>query len=186
MSTREESSDYYNMEAINSFDDILIQGSTEFIAKTKEALDLLSKTDAYKVIAPYLKHIWQHDKSGLNVNNDEMPFEVGRKTWDSDAIWYASCIAHDGFHALIAKEIMKKHNGLLPSDYWSTETRTDEESRCFYFQIEALKQMKRVHAERNGKTSWQNKLLYWIYINSCRRSMLNPTHHLIPLEKRDW
>jgi hypothetical protein len=69
---------------------------------------------------------------------------VGEKTWTSPTVWYASGIAHEGFHIKLYREA-KMRNGAHWSDVdtmGAVKKAVEEEKKCLEFQLRILQELK--------------------------------------------
>jgi len=71
---------------------------------------------------------------------DEVPtYEVGVATWGHSDMWYASTIAHDGYHSVLYHEAKAKSDGNEPhAEKWIGEKA---ERECLEFQLSTLKEL---------------------------------------------
>ena len=131
-------------------DQIVIEGSPEFIKATEDALRLLQGTPSW-VLATKLKGIRQVSAEkignpGIGGYLENGIFHAGPPSWRNSPTIYASKIAHEGAHAI---------------DHHNTNG-TDREKFAFTAQLKAMKELCAPRAS----------------IAECERHMRNPTHHL--------
>jgi hypothetical protein len=117
---------------------IEIQGSPEFISRTKEALSLLRRTPFFNVIPRYIAVIRQGKRSGMRADAERPAFVVGKRTWNHSALWYAGAIAHDSYHSKLYQEALVDAGGKPDADCW---TGTEAEKKCLAFQIEVMESL---------------------------------------------
>src|SRR5690348_16903774 len=88
--------------ARTSFDHIQLQGSAGFIARTQAALMCLRTAPSHVEIWDLLAILRKAKRTGVEQRHAVVDF--GEKTWTSPTIWYASAIAHEGFHVKLYRE----------------------------------------------------------------------------------
>ena len=149
---------------------IAIVGENEFINATNEALLLLRDLPTFHEVKPYLAVIKQAPTSEINVFTSQPTFSVGKPTWSSGAIWYASTIIHDACHSKLYHQNRRRilWFAYTPLHYW---TGKEAEKTCLRMQFRALREME------CDTTYYQHYTL---------KHLKNPTHHKIPYDKRDW
>lgn len=151
---------------VEFFKCIKIQGSSGFVSHTKEALKMLRKTRCFKEIKPYIGVIKEAQKSSMQVY--DKTYEVAGPTWQHSVVWYASTIAHDGYHSKMYHEAKTESKEHEPSiDSWSG---TKAEKKCLEFQLRALKELG---ADKH-------------LIAYVKDWIKNPTYHLVNNEDRWW
>jgi hypothetical protein len=116
-------------------DGIQILGSAEFVARTREALELLRPTPFFSEIQRYIAVIQQGRRSGMKAYAKRPTFVVGKRTWSHSALWYAGAIAHDSYHSKLYHEAKASAGGKPAADCW---TGKDAEKKCLAFQIEVM------------------------------------------------
>jgi hypothetical protein len=148
-------------------DGIQVQGSEEFIKSTHQAMALLSKRPSFEEVRPYIARIDEADSSGMEADADIPTFHVGKATWQSEPIWYASTIVHDGYHS----KLYHLHRSHF---LWFDNTRPEAwigkeaEKKCLNLQLQALQEL---NADAETKQ----------YVETL---MANPTYQ--DEAKRDW
>jgi len=117
-------------------DGIELRGSDKFLIRTKEALCMLRSVPHFGVIRANLAVISQGQRSGMKAWSPKPMLVVGTATWNHSALWYASVIAHDAYHAKLYREAKSKAGGIEPAaDSW---TGVDAERQCLAFQKQVL------------------------------------------------
>lgn len=136
------------LDNLTQFDKIAIQGNKEFVDHTQKALKLLKSTSTYAVIAPYLGIIKEGAISGMRAYDEIPTYEVGQETWKHSDVWYASTIAHDGYHSLLFHEAKKRGETSSDTDPWHTDVWTGNaaEKQCLEIQRKTLEELV---AEKN-------------------------------------
>ena len=94
-------------------------------------------------------------------------YEVGFRTWNYSAPWYAGTIAHDGYHSLLYHVAKGTGTAQPPETSW---TRADAERKCLKFQAKVLREIKADAA----------------LIKYVQDQTVNPTYQNIEYSKRDW
>jgi hypothetical protein len=115
-----------------------VVGSIEFIGATSQALEALRASGYLQEAAYFISVIREAPCSGMLVQTKT--YEVGRATWSSDTLWYASTIAHDSRHSRLYYEAKYARGGKEPPNdaYMGAEA----EKKCLAFQLDALRLMK--------------------------------------------
>ena len=147
--------------------DFEIQGAPVFRARTLEALSLLEGSTSFARVAPYIKIIKEADHSGMRAYDERPMYEVGFRTWNYSAPWYAGTIAHDGYHSLLYHAAKGAGTAQPPETSW---TGADAERKCLRFQVLVLREIK---ADAT-------------LIKYVQDQTLNPTYQNIEYTKRDW
>lgn len=157
------------LEPVDNFFGIRVIGDQQFIARTREALVLLSGLKEFAIIKkPVISLIRKAERSGMRADALISTFDVGPATVESSPVWYASAIAHDGYHSFLFHEEKKRRAGRPPNrDAW---TGVEAEKRCLAFQLKVLEQL----------TDDETLLSY------VKENMTNPKYHEISGDKRDW
>lgn len=138
-------------------DNIKVIGDDKFIEKTKKALLLLNASKTFNQIKQFIGIIKQSARSGMVYWNNPPMYQVGKLTYESDPLWYASTIAHDTYHSALF------HQSENPKG-------KDAEIKCLTIQRKVLEEM-------NAKD-------YLIkHIDSI---ITNPTYQDIDYENRYW
>lgn len=115
---------------------IKIRGNAEFRLRTQQALALLRPLGEFEIIQANLGGIRQGKHSGMKAWVKPPTFIVGKPTWNHSALWYASAIAHDAYHAALYSDARKLCPGQEPgADSW---TGAAAEKRCLAFQRQVL------------------------------------------------
>lgn len=115
---------------------IEIRGDHEFVARTKDALNMLHSAPGFEVIQANLAVIGQGKRSGMRLWGAEPVFVVGAPTWKHSGVWYAGAIAHDACHAMLYREAKRRGAGVEPAaDSW---TGPAAERECLRFQKQIL------------------------------------------------
>lgn len=155
---------------IIEFKGMEIWGNSRFIKKTQKALSLLSKTNAFEIISPYLKIISQVKRgSGIDLFSPKPTFSIGELSWrGADLKFYASIIAHDGYHSLLYSEASRETGELYPPP--ESYSGFDAERKCCLFQLAALRDMK-------------GFLFDILYLKLLIRF---PYYYLVPYNRRWW
>jgi hypothetical protein len=152
-----------------SYRDIELVGSGEFIQQTKNALDLLGSTTYLPMVQYYLPRIKSGQRSGAWAWLNKPTFEVGYPTWRPCVYWYAGAIVHDAVHCRLYAQNKRK---FLFLDF--TKVRdwcgTKAELICLYAQLNALEQMG-ANVE---------------LVEHVLQTIKQPTYHLIPYSLRHW
>ena len=150
---------------------IEVEGSDSFVAKTTEALTLLSKSSAFCGISNYLGKILEAQRSGMRANEDPPTYDVGQATWMANVIWYASTIAHDTYHSYLY-HMAGLRSAQVPEDAWKG---ADAEKKCNEFQVLVLKQLKKT-----------NEQTVSYYINYRQQLMASGTDYYSNYAGRNW
>lgn len=117
-------------------DGIDIVGGAEFLARTREALELLRPTGFFAEIQEHVAVIKQGRRSGMRARAARPTFVVGKRTWRHSALWYAGAIAHDACHAKLYRDAKARDGKEPDADRW---TGREAEKTCLAFQIRALR-----------------------------------------------
>jgi hypothetical protein len=149
---------------LNNFE---IHGSTAFAAKTREALALLAGSTTFMEAAPYIAVIEESKHSGMLAYAKKPTFQVGGRTWNAGAAWYAGTIAHDGYHSLLYHRAKTSRLRKPPDEAWKGKLA---EQKCLLFQERVLTEIKA------GKNQ----------VDFVRSLLANPTYQNIPYAQRDW
>lgn len=148
-----------------TIDKIIIDGSPEFIEKTKNALKLLSDT-SFPSIKYYLGRITQAEYSGMRAWEKIPTFQVGETTWKSPTEWYASTIAHDAYHSFLYHDYDERYEKIsVTPQAWKGAKM---EKKCLEFQHKILKELNANEED----------------IRYVEELIKNPTYQDIP--NRDW
>ena len=142
-------------------DGIDVYGSPAFRYRTRQALELLSASQTFHDVRPFLAAIKEGRRSGMWVYGRKPTFYVGKKTWQAPILWYASSIVHDANHSRLYRLGRRKMFGLIPFTPATTFAGKDAERRCLEVQLRALREI-----------GADDSTLEYI---SCL--MLNPTYH---------
>ena len=118
--------------------EIEIRGSTKFLLRTREALDLLRPTLFFSEIQRHIAVIQQGKRSGMRAGAKRPTFVVGKRTWSHSALWYAGAIAHDSYHSKLYHDAKSISGKKPPADCW---TGKEAEKKCLAFQIEVLQSL---------------------------------------------
>jgi len=138
-----------------------------FVNRTREALALLEGSTTFTQVARYIAVIKQAEHSGMRAYDERPTYEVGFRTWDYSASWYAGTIAHDGYHSLLYHEAKGAGQAQPPDLAW---TGTDAERKCLDFQARVLDEIK---ADPS-------------LIKYVRDQTVNPTYQNVEYSKRNW
>jgi hypothetical protein len=144
-----------------------IQGAPVFKARTHEALSLLERSASFAKVAPYIAVIKEADHSGMRAYDARPVYEVGFRTWNYSAPWYAGTIAHDGYHSLLYHAAKGAGTAEPPETAW---TGADAERKCLIFQAQVLSEIKADAA----------------LIKYVQDQTRNPTYQDIEYSKRNW
>jgi hypothetical protein len=153
-------------------DGMRVQGTPEFLCRTSEALALLRTTRYFAEVREHLYLVKEGRRSGVRVG-DRPVFFVGRKTWSSFPIWYASAMGHEAYHCILYKKaIALGDTGRLRTRPWSGQ---GAERLCMAYQLDLLAALGAPAA----------------MIAYVQRTMICPTHQGNPKSwydfmKRDW
>ena len=118
---------------------IKIQGSSDFVLRTREAFEKLTGTTSFEEIRPYIAVIKEAQRSGMRAYGEQPTYEVGQPTWRHSPVWYAGTIVHDGYHSKLYLEAKATNQGHEPDA--ETWTGTEAEKRCLESQLQALGEM---------------------------------------------
>lgn len=117
---------------------IIVEGSSEFIEKTKTALELL-KGSSFDEIKKFLGRIRQAEYSGMDAKSAIPTYYAGEWTWKAPAHWYASTIAHDTLHSFLYHDYERKHKfQRVKSSAWMG---AENEKKCLKFQLKILQEI---------------------------------------------
>lgn len=123
----------------NEFFGIKVEGDENFLERTKEALEMLAGLPEFSQIKSFIGLIRQAERSGMRAYDKIPTYEVADPTSSHSTLWYASTIAHDGFHSLLYHQGKEKLKGREPdADLW---TGTQAEKQCLGFQLKVLEQL---------------------------------------------
>ena len=149
------------------FKGLTIIGCPDFVRRTGDALDLLTNNEAFEIVRPYLAVIRNHLWSGLHPFPTPT-FRVGRRTWTSPTIWYASTIVHDACHSMLFHQSRPLSLRWLPFFRAAAWSGKDAEIQCLRLQLDALCEL---NADRST-------------VEYVEGIMQNPTYHKTWF--RDW
>lgn len=154
------------------FDGIEITGRPKFLARTREALELLRPTPFFPGIQRHIAVIRQGRRSGMRADAEKPAFIVGRRTWSHSALWYAGAIAHDSYHSRLYHDEKARTGKNPPVDCW---TGKEAERKCLAFQIEVmaalgagaalmdyLGRLEKNPAYQGHNRGWRGRLDYWL------------------------
>ncbi len=144
-----------------------IQGAPVFAARTREALSLLERSASFTRVAPYIAVIKEAERSGMRAYDERPVYEVGFRTWNYSAPWYAGTIAHDGYHSLLYHAAKGAGTAEPPEAAW---TGADAERKCLKFQALVLSEIKADAA----------------LIKYVQDQTRNPVYQDIEYSKRNW
>lgn len=144
-----------------------IRGAPAFKTRTLEALALLERSEAFTRAAPYIEIIKEADHSGMRAYDARPVYEVGFRTWNYSAPWYAGTIAHDGYHSLLYHVAKGTGAAEPPASAW---TGAEAERKCLKFQARVLREIKADPA----------------LIKYVRDQTPHPTYQNTEYSKRDW
>ena len=123
----------------NEFFGIKVEGDEGFLKRTQEALKMLAQLPEFLQIKPHIGLIRRAERSGMRAYDEIPTYEVADPTSSHSTIWYASTIAHDGFHSLLYHQGKERSKGREPdADLW---TGTQAEKQCLEFQLKVLEQL---------------------------------------------
>lgn len=121
---------------------IKIKGDYDCQTKTQEALSLLQNKAAlhYNRIIKYVGSIECAEQgSGMYAWETPPRYQVGKKTYEGGAIWYAGTIAHDACHSRQYHDYRSNHTtSSVPNEIWMGEKA---ERQCLDVQYEVLQQI---------------------------------------------
>ncbi|MBD3388895.1 MAG: hypothetical protein GF416_07495 [Candidatus Altiarchaeales archaeon] len=140
-STLRETGDVFEIASLTRTEEMhgfKVYGSGRFRKRTRAALELLSKTSVFDEVRDNLDLINEGARSAMQVVGSQFIFNVGRKTWSDDPLWYAGCIAHDSKHAGLYREDVAA--GRLDTDR-ETYRGAEAERNCLNYQEKALREM---------------------------------------------
>ena len=150
------------------FEHIHLQGSRGFIALTRVALECLRTADSSAEVWGFFAVLRKAKRSGVHAHEDVPVIDVGLKIWTSPTIWYASGIAHEGFHITLYREAKQRNGGHEPeiNSYGGVEG----EKKCLEYQLRILEELKA-----------EDYCLDYI-----RELMKSPTYQGDPFSSRDY
>ena len=119
---------------------IEIRGSPAFIFSTRQALEAAGRTSSFSLVKPFIAAIKEARRSGMQAHGSKPTYCVGKATWQSSPVWYASTIVHDGYHAKLYRENRRRFLGIpyTPPKAWTGKLAEQE---CLRLQLEALCEM---------------------------------------------
>ena len=122
-------------------DGIDVSGCPGFEYRTRQALEILTNSEAFSSVRRSLVAIREGRNSGLAVNGGKPTYEVGRRTWQASLVWYASSIVHDAGHAYLYRENQWRLFGFeyTPRSAW---TGVEAERVCLRFQLASLRELR--------------------------------------------
>jgi hypothetical protein len=123
--------------------DIVIDGSSDCVTKTYQALNLLKSKDIdhYNLVMTYIGKITcTTSGSGTGMYAWEKPprYQIGMTSVNAGIPWYASTIVHDAWHSKLYNDYMATADPSVvyaPNDVWTGETA---ELACLEVQYESL------------------------------------------------
>jgi hypothetical protein len=121
-------------------DGIEIRGSPAFVVSTLKALEAAGRTQAFCIVKPFIATIKEARRSGMRARGSKPTYCVGKATWQSSLVWYASTIVHDGYHSKLYRENRRTLLG-IPYTLPSAWTGTTAEQECLRLQLDALCEM---------------------------------------------
>ena len=126
--------------SIVEVDGIEIRGSAAFVYSTREALAAVRGTQAFSIVRPFIAAIKEARYSGMRARGSKPTYCVGKATWQSSQVWYASTIVHDGYHSKLYHENRRTFLGIpyTPLKAWTGKLA---EQKCLRLQIKALREM---------------------------------------------
>src|SRR5260370_1118476 len=134
-----------NQDSLNSttspvlFDHIQLHGSAGFIARTQAALECLRTAPSHAQVWGLLAILRKAKRTGVDVYKELPVIHFGERTWNSPTIWYASGIAHEGFHIKLYQEAKKQNGGNEPDPFsW---VGVEAEKKCLEFQLLVLQEL---------------------------------------------
>ena len=121
-------------------DAIEIRGSAAFIVSTRQALEAAGTTSSFSLVKPFIAAIKEARRSGMHAHGSKPTYCVGKATWQSSPVWYASTIVHDGYHSKLYHENRRRFLGIryTPPKAWTGKLAEQE---CLRLQLEALCEM---------------------------------------------
>jgi hypothetical protein len=122
------------------FDHIQLQGSAGFIVRTQPALVCLRTAPSHAEVWALLAVLRKGKRSGVHADRDRPVIDVGQRIWNSPTIWYASGIAHEGFHIKLYREAKMRNGGDEPKV--NTWGGAEAEKKCLEFQLRVLQELK--------------------------------------------
>jgi len=125
---------------ITEVNGIEICGSFAFVLATREALEAVSRTQAFCIVKPFIAAIKEARYSGMRASGSKPIYCVGKATWQSSPVWYASTIVHDGYHSKLYWENRRTFLGMpyTPRNAWTGKLA---EQKCLRLQLNALREM---------------------------------------------
>ena len=130
---------FFSARRTDIADTIEINGSQDFLLRTKEALILLRPTAFYDEIKRHVSVIKEGSRSGMRANAKRPTFVVGKPTWSHSALWYAGAIAQDAYHSRLYRDAKASTGKTPPADCW---TGSEAEKQCMAFQLQVLQELK--------------------------------------------
>jgi hypothetical protein len=151
------------------FGHIQLQGSRWFIAQTQAALACLRTADSHAQVWGLLAVLRKAKRSGVHAHKIVPVIDVGQRVWDfSPTSWYASGIAHEGFHIKLYREAKLQNGGREPDvNIWGG---VEAEKKCLAFQLLILQELKA-----------EDSVLEYI-----RELMKSPNYQGDPLSLKDY
>jgi hypothetical protein len=121
------------------FHHIQLRGSGVFVAQTQAALECLRTAPSHTQIWGLLAVLRKAKRSGVDANKAVPVIHVG--DWSRiTTTWYASGIAHEGFHIKLYREAKKENAGHEPDPFsW---VGVEAEKKCLQFQLLILQELK--------------------------------------------
>ena len=125
---------------IGEVDGIEVCGSLAFLFATREALEAVGRTHAFCIVKPFIAAIKEAPYSGMRALGSKPTYCVGKATWQSSTVWYASTIVHDGCHSKLYRENRHTFLGIpyTPRNAWTGKLAEQE---CLRLQLKALREM---------------------------------------------
>lgn len=120
-------------------DGVAIVGSEAFIARTRDALELIkdASLESYSHLTTQVLTIQEFDRSGADVWNRRI--QVAAPTSGYSLTWYASTLMHDCRHIAQYQDYLRAFpNQPVPPDVY---TGHDAELSCMSVQIDLLQRM---------------------------------------------
>ncbi len=150
------------------FEHILLQGSPGFITRTQAALGCLRTAYCCAEVWGLLVLLREAKRSGVHAHKDLPVIDVGQRVSNSPTIWYASGIAHEGFHIKLYREAKTRNGGHEPDiNAWAG---AEAETKCLEFQLRVLDELK---AEDR-------------YLEYVRELMKSPDYQGDPFSTKDY
>ena len=125
---------------IAEVDGIEVCGSLAFVFATREAVKAVGRTQAFCIVKPFIAAIKEARHSGMRAFGSKPTYCVGKATWQSSPVWYASTIVHDGYHSKLYRENRRTFLGIpyTPRKAWTGKLAEQE---CLRIQLNALREM---------------------------------------------